>query len=89
MRELAIIEEAYEEYGGEQVSYQEAMNESNAWVFSLGTDQSSSMMERIQGQPDKWRKSEFIADAINRTITNLIVKATKGEPSLGDTTKSV
>ncbi len=61
------------------MSYEEAMNRATPGCFLFLLDQSSSMMERIQGQPDKGRKSEFIADAINRTITNLIVKATKGE----------
>src|SRR5262245_10267736 len=57
---------------GGKMPYSAEITRATPTCFVFLIDQSSSMHERIQGRADQPRKSEFITDALNKTIRNLI-----------------
>jgi len=57
--------------------YQSEISRANPTCFFFLIDQSSSMADPIMGVVDNPRKSEFVADAINKVIQTLIVTASK------------
>ena len=61
------------------MSYEAEISRRNPTCFLFLIDQSGSMSDHIQGNPEAPKKSEFIADAINRVIQTLIVTANQDE----------
>jgi hypothetical protein len=59
------------------MTYQAEISRANPTCFLFLIDQSTSMMEPIMGVPGNPRKAEFVADALNRVIQNLVVLASK------------
>jgi hypothetical protein len=57
--------------------YQSEISRANPTCFFFLIDQSSSMADPIMGVTYNPRKSEFVADAINKVIQTLIVTASK------------
>lgn len=58
--------------------YTAEISRSNPSCLMFLVDQSTSMIDPFGGQPDR-RKSDGVADAINRLLANLIIKCTKAE----------
>ncbi len=58
--------------------YSAEITRTNPTCFVFLVDQSSSMLEPFGGQEDK-KKSEGVADAINRLLQNLILKCAKSD----------
>jgi hypothetical protein len=58
--------------------YTAEISRTNPTCFLFLVDQSSSMMEPFGGQGDK-KKSEGVADALNRLLQNLVLKCAKSE----------
>lgn len=59
------------------MAFQAEISRSNPTCFLFLVDQSSSMVEPIMGVPGNPRKAEFVADALNKTIANLVVTASE------------
>lgn len=59
------------------MSYQAEISRSNPTCFLFLIDQSGSMADPIMGVQGNISKAEFISDALNRIIQNLIIKASK------------
>lgn len=59
------------------MSYEAEISRSNPTCFLFLIDQSGSMADPIMGISSNGSKSEFITDAINRTIQNIIVASSK------------
>lgn len=59
------------------MSYQAEISRSNPTCFLFLIDHSSSMAAPIMGVPGNPRKAEFVADALNKVIHNLVVLASK------------
>ena len=59
------------------MAYQAEISRVNPTCFLFLIDQSGSMADPIMGVPGNLRKAEVVADALNRCIQNLIVKASK------------
>jgi len=58
--------------------YSAEINRNNPACFFFLVDLSSSMLEPFGAQPEK-SKAEGVADAINRLLSNLVIKCTKSE----------
>jgi hypothetical protein len=58
--------------------YAAEISRTNPTCFLFLVDQSSSMLEPFGAQPDK-KKSDGVADAINRLLQNLAIKCAKSE----------
>lgn len=58
------------------MAYQAEISRHNPSAFLFLIDQSGSMSDRL---PSGRTKSEFVADVMNRTLTNLITRCTKSE----------
>src|SRR3954469_2433667 len=58
--------------------YSAEISRTNPTCFLFLVDQSSSMLEPFGGQSDK-KKSEGVADAINRLLQNLCLKCAKSD----------
>jgi hypothetical protein len=60
------------------MAYSAEINRNNPACFLFLVDLSSSMLEPFGAQPEK-SKAEGVADAINRLLSNLVIKCTKSE----------
>src|SRR2546425_7521625 len=58
--------------------YTAEISRTNPTCFLFLVDQSSSMLEPFGAQPEK-KKSEGVADAINRLLQNLVLKCAKAD----------
>lgn len=59
------------------MSYQAEISRVNPTCFLFLIDQSTSMQSPIRGVQGNLRKAEFVADALNKVIQNLVVLASK------------
>lgn len=59
------------------MTYQAEISRVNPTCFLFLLDQSTSMMEPIRGVLGNPRKAEFVTDAINKVIQNLVILASK------------
>ena len=57
------------------MSHKAEISRRNPTCFLFLIDQSGSMSDHIQGNPEAPKKAEFIADAINKVIQTLTVTA--------------
>jgi hypothetical protein len=60
------------------MAYSAEINRNSPACFLFLVDLSSSMLEAFGAQPEK-SKAEGVADAINRLLSNLVIKCTKSE----------
>ncbi len=59
------------------MAYQAEISRTNPTCFLFLVDHSTSMRDPITGEADKPKKSEFVAEAINKVLQSLIVSASK------------
>jgi len=58
------------------VTYEEQISRNRPTAFLFVVDQSGSMAEKMSSGKSK---AEFVADALNRTLVNLVTRCTKSE----------
>ena len=61
------------------MSYQAEISRSNPTLFVFLLDQSGSMSAQFGGQPSGTSKANGVADAINRMLSNLVIRCSQGE----------
>jgi hypothetical protein len=59
------------------MAYEAEINRANPTCFLFLVDHSTSMQDPVMGIPGNPKKSEFVADAINKVIQSLVVSASK------------
>ena len=59
------------------MTYQAEISRANPTCFLFLVDHSTSMNEPIMGTPGNPKKSEFVAEALNRVLQSLVVSASK------------
>lgn len=61
------------------MSYTAEISRTNPALFVFLLDQSGSMKDHFGGQADKANKATGVADAINRMLSNLVIRCSQGE----------
>lgn len=61
------------------MSYTAEISRTNPTSFIFVLDQSGSMMDSFGGNGNSQRKADFLADVVNRTIYDLVMRCTKPE----------
>lgn len=63
------------------MSYEAEINRSNPTCFVFVLDQSGSMLDQFGGGSEEgtFRKADFLADVVNRTLYDLVMRCTKPE----------